>query len=41
MFNLYKGKTFDGNWVYGNLIYTEDAKDEFKAVIIPSKNNGQ
>lgn len=36
---LYKGKTSNGNWVTGNLIYTKDVTDGYKAIIIPIENN--
>ncbi len=39
-FKLYKGKTPEGNWVYGSLVYSEDCEDEYQAIIIPIKDNG-
>ncbi|MEK5183316.1 hypothetical protein [Paenibacillus sp. FSL P4-0288] len=37
---LFKAQTVDGSWVYGNLIITEDAIDEYQAIIIPREDNG-
>lgn len=40
-FKLYKAKTKTGKMVIGNLVYSKDVEDEFKAIIIPVENNGQ
>lgn len=38
---LYKAKRVDnGKWVEGNLVLSNDAQDDFKAIIIPQTNNG-
>ena len=37
---LFKAKRIDnGEWVEGNLIYSEDADDDYKAIIIPVSNS--
>lgn len=37
---LFKAKRMDnGEWVEGNLIYSEDADDDYKAIIIPISNS--
>lgn len=38
--NLFKGKRVDnGEWVIGNLIFSEDALDGWEAIIIPTTNS--
>ena len=37
---LFKGKRLDnGEWVQGNLVWSDDADDDYKAVIIPTTNS--
>ena len=37
---LFRGKRADnGEWVEGNLVYSEDAEEDFKAIIIPIKGS--
>lgn len=37
---LFRAKRIDnGEWVEGNLIYSEDADDDYKAIIIPVSNS--
>ena len=37
---LFRGKRADnGEWVQGNLVYSEDSEEDFKAIIIPIKGS--
>lgn len=37
---LFKGKRIDnGEWVQGNLVWSDDTDDDYKAVIIPTTNS--